>query len=104
MHGDHPHQVIGVDPVGWVGRVAACRGEKSERQLFEQTIIESELGKQFNTRALESEVLLGQPIDITESGASLVRPDGYVAWRASSHTPDAADRLTTALRQVLALQ
>ena len=39
---------------------------------------------------------------IGPSGASLVRPDGYVAWRASDHTPDAADRLATALRHVLA--
>ncbi len=38
---------------------------------------------------------------IGSSGASLIRPDGYVAWRAASHTPDAADRLTLALRQVL---
>lgn len=40
---------------------------------------------------------------IGASGASLVRPDGYVAWRANDHTPDAADRLTTVLRHVLAL-
>ena len=40
---------------------------------------------------------------IGPTGASLVRPDGYVAWRASDHTPDAADRLTTVLRHVLAL-
>jgi 2-polyprenyl-6-methoxyphenol hydroxylase-like FAD-dependent oxidoreductase len=39
---------------------------------------------------------------ISPSGATLVRPDGYVAWRAASYTPDAADRLSTALRQVLA--
>ena len=39
---------------------------------------------------------------IGPSGATLVRPDGYVAWRASDHTPDAADRLATALRHVLA--
>jgi len=38
------------------------------------------------------------------SGASLVRPDGYVAWRAPAYTPDAPDRLTAALRQVLALR
>ena len=38
---------------------------------------------------------------IGPSGASLVRPDGYVAWRATTHTADAADRLTAALRQVL---
>jgi putative polyketide hydroxylase len=40
---------------------------------------------------------------IGPSGASLVRPDGYVAWRAPSYVPDAADKLTAALRQVLAL-
>lgn len=38
---------------------------------------------------------------IGQSGASLVRPDGYVAWRAESHTSDASERLTAALRQVL---
>ena len=37
------------------------------------------------------------------SGAALVRPDGYVAWRAPAHTADAADRVTAVLRQVLAL-
>ncbi|MEY2583799.1 MAG: putative polyketide hydroxylase [Ilumatobacteraceae bacterium] len=39
---------------------------------------------------------------IGSSGASLVRPDGYVAWRAQSYSPDAADRLGAALEQVLA--
>jgi 2-polyprenyl-6-methoxyphenol hydroxylase-like FAD-dependent oxidoreductase len=38
---------------------------------------------------------------IGPSGASLVRPDGYVAWRAASYTPDSGDRLTAVLRQVL---
>ena len=39
---------------------------------------------------------------IGSTGASLVRPDGYVAWRAQEYTPDAADRLESALRQLLA--
>jgi hypothetical protein len=39
---------------------------------------------------------------IGSSGASLVRPDGYVAWRAESYTDDATDRLGAALAQVLA--
>jgi 2-polyprenyl-6-methoxyphenol hydroxylase-like FAD-dependent oxidoreductase len=39
---------------------------------------------------------------IGTSGASLVRPDGYVAWRAESYTDDAIDRLGAALAQVLA--
>ena len=38
---------------------------------------------------------------IGSSGASLVRPDGYVGWRAHEHTPDAAERLASALRTVL---
>jgi 2-polyprenyl-6-methoxyphenol hydroxylase-like FAD-dependent oxidoreductase len=38
---------------------------------------------------------------IESSGASLVRPDGFVAWRATSHSPDAPDRLASALRAVL---
>jgi 2-polyprenyl-6-methoxyphenol hydroxylase-like FAD-dependent oxidoreductase len=40
---------------------------------------------------------------IGSSGASLVRPDGYVAWRAQEYTSDAADRLESALRHLLAL-
>ena len=35
------------------------------------------------------------------SGASLVRPDGYVAWRARDYTTDAPGRLVTAMRTVL---
>ena len=35
------------------------------------------------------------------SGATLVRPDGYVAWRQEFHSADAAERLTAALLKVL---
>jgi len=38
---------------------------------------------------------------IGESGASLVRPDGYVAWRQAEHTANAAEKLALALRKVL---
>ncbi len=40
---------------------------------------------------------------IGRSGASLVRPDGYVAWRAERYTSDAAGRLTAVMRHVLGL-
>jgi hypothetical protein len=40
---------------------------------------------------------------IGSSGASLVRPDGYVAWRAQTHTSDASERLVAVLRQVLSI-
>lgn len=38
---------------------------------------------------------------VEPSGAVLVRPDGYVGWRAVRHTPDAAARLGAALRAIL---
>ena len=38
---------------------------------------------------------------IEPSGASLVRPDGYVGWRRASHGPDAAERLGAALGAIL---
>ena len=38
---------------------------------------------------------------IEPSGAVLVRPDGYVAWRQALHSRDADLRLTSALAQVL---
>ncbi len=39
--------------------------------------------------------------ELTEDGAVLVRPDGYVAWRASSPGTDPAGALTSALNQIL---
>jgi len=38
---------------------------------------------------------------IEPSGAVLVRPDGYVGWRATAHAPDAAERLVAALHAIL---
>jgi putative polyketide hydroxylase len=38
---------------------------------------------------------------IESSGAVLVRPDGYVAWRAKRIGPDAATHLASALRSLL---
>jgi hypothetical protein len=38
---------------------------------------------------------------IGPSGAVLVRPDGYVAWRQRSFSADAPQSLTSALTQVL---
>lgn len=44
-----------------------------------------------------------QAYGIDSTGAVLVRPDGYVGWRAVSHLPDAADQLAAALRSILCL-
>lgn len=38
-----------------------------------------------------------------EDGALLVRPDGFVAWRATAGCADPAAELSAALRQVLSL-
>jgi 2-polyprenyl-6-methoxyphenol hydroxylase-like FAD-dependent oxidoreductase len=40
---------------------------------------------------------------IGASGAVLVRPDGYVGWRSTDYTSDAATRLASALRNILSL-
>jgi putative polyketide hydroxylase len=39
--------------------------------------------------------------ELAEDGAVLVRPDGYVAWRASSPGTPPAAALTSALNQIL---
>jgi putative polyketide hydroxylase len=39
---------------------------------------------------------------VGEGGAVLVRPDGYVAWRAASKPADPARALTDAFEQILA--
>ncbi len=39
---------------------------------------------------------------ITESGAVLVRPDGFVAWRSAVDVPDATAALGDSIRVVLA--
>lgn len=41
---------------------------------------------------------------ITSSGASLVRPDGFVAWRASERSPQPAQDLRQVLSEILALK
>ena len=45
---------------------------------------------------------LEEPLGIGREGASLVRPDGFVAWRATAAADDPAGALTAALRTALA--
>jgi putative polyketide hydroxylase len=40
---------------------------------------------------------------LTDTGAVLVRPDGYIAWRSRELRPDSEDALVEALRSVLAV-
>ena len=39
---------------------------------------------------------------LSDSGAVLVRPDGFVAWRATSRSSDPSDAVAAALRVALA--
>jgi putative polyketide hydroxylase len=40
---------------------------------------------------------------IEPSGAVLVRPDGYVAWRQGAHDADAAENLGNAVEAILCI-
>jgi putative polyketide hydroxylase len=42
-----------------------------------------------------------QAYGLTSSGATLVRPDGFVAWRAREATSDPGGAITSALKAVL---
>jgi 2-polyprenyl-6-methoxyphenol hydroxylase-like FAD-dependent oxidoreductase len=93
--------VVMAGPDGAAWRDAAkSAGEQLGIDVMSYTIGN---GGQFVDRSGGPAVPFSTAYGIGTSGASLVRPDGYVAWRASTHTADAADRLTAALRQVLAL-
>ena len=59
-----------------------------------------QLGVNVEQVTTEGEVSLCDAYGIGESGASLVRPDGYVAWRAADDR--ARGELTRVLAQVLA--
>jgi putative polyketide hydroxylase len=43
---------------------------------------------------------LAAGLGLGEGGALLIRPDGFVAWRATERSPDPADELTAALEQL----
>ena len=80
--------MAGPDGEAWAGAAAAA-GDKLGLNVVSQTV-----GRGESTTFCEA-------YGIGPSGASLVRPDGYVAWRASAYTNDATDRLVSALRTVL---
>jgi hypothetical protein len=64
--------------------------------------VESLAGREIaNTIGREASSSFCADYGIGPSDASLVRPAGFVAWRATSRSPDAADRLVSALRTVL---
>jgi len=67
----------------------------------------------FTGLALQSHVIGGDLVDVentfkarfglTDTGAVLVRPDGYIAWRATELKPGSEEALVNALVSVLAL-
>jgi 2-polyprenyl-6-methoxyphenol hydroxylase-like FAD-dependent oxidoreductase len=99
--------MAGPDGAGW-SEAASTAGARLGVSVLSYTVGRSGAG---TTNRGE---IVDEPVDastapfwtaygIGPSGASLVRPDGYVAWRAHSYTSDASDRLIAALRQVLSM-
>jgi len=79
--------MAGPDGAAW-GDVAKSAAEALGIDVKSYTI--GPVG-QFVEQPGESAVPFSTAYGIGTSGASLVRPDGYVAWRAQEHTADAAD-------------
>jgi 2-polyprenyl-6-methoxyphenol hydroxylase-like FAD-dependent oxidoreductase len=61
-----------------------------------------ELGVEIEVRTLGEEGF-PEAYGITPSGAVLVRPDGYVAWRAADHANASAEEMTRVLTSLLSL-
>lgn len=99
--------MAGPDGAGW-SEAASSAGTQLGVNVLWYTVGRTGSGTTNRSEVVEnptdaSTVPFSSAYGIGPSGASLIRPDGYVAWRANSHTPDASDRLTAALRQVLSI-
>src|SRR5205823_2113767 len=57
-------------------------------------------GVQLDTHVVDVNVTAAY--GISSSGASLVRPDGFIAWRATSAAADAGNEIERVLRRILA--
>ena len=90
------------DPLDFTGKVVLVTG--SSRGIGAETI------KAFGERGAKCVVnYVADPegvwmaaYGVGEGGAVLVRPDGYVAWRAASAPADPARALSEAFGQILA--
>jgi 2-polyprenyl-6-methoxyphenol hydroxylase-like FAD-dependent oxidoreductase len=87
----------------YVGDFVLMAGPDGAAWAEAAAAVKRALGVEVLSYTIDSAPSFSAAYGIGPSGASLVRPDGYVAWRAESHTPDANDRLLTVLRQVLSI-
>jgi 2-polyprenyl-6-methoxyphenol hydroxylase-like FAD-dependent oxidoreductase len=98
--------MAGPDGAAWAGAAAAATAALGI-EVISYTVGRSNghatAGEFADHPADESVAPFWTAYGIGPSGASLVRPDGYVAWRAEAYTRDAGDRLTGVLRQVLSI-
>jgi len=105
--------VAGPDGPGWANAVMGaraalgvdllqCRIDRGDTQAWRDSKDGRHTGDLLDTHGAYSTPFWTK-YGIGPSGATLVRPDGYVAWRAIDYTPDAAERLIAALRSVLAV-
>jgi 2-polyprenyl-6-methoxyphenol hydroxylase-like FAD-dependent oxidoreductase len=90
--------MAGPDGAAWTQAAAVA-----EKELGVRVVPYVVGGAELVDQQTESAPSFAMAYGIGASGASLVRPDGYVAWRAIEYTPDAATRLTAVLRQVLSI-
>lgn len=93
--------MAGPDGGGWSDAAHAARRDLGV-EVLSYTVDRASTGGELVDLNGDDSIPFWEAYGIGPSGASLVRPDGYVAWRADAFTDDAADRLTTALRHVLA--
>ena len=78
--------LVGSDGAAWLEATQAARGAIPQLPLHAEMVDDPRFPAAYG---------------LTETGASLVRPDGFVAWRAPKR--DAAGALLAALRKVLCL-
>ena len=93
--------MAGPDGAGWA-EAAHAAGRDLGIDVQSYTVDRASTGGELVDVHGDESTPFWEAYGIGPSGASLVRPDGYVAWRAQAHSPDAADLLRAALRHVLA--
>jgi 2-polyprenyl-6-methoxyphenol hydroxylase-like FAD-dependent oxidoreductase len=102
-HGDTRLSVVNLFGDGWV-LIAGTDGGgwcDAARQLETELVIRLD-AYAVDTHLVDLDGVLVADYGISSAGASLVRPDGIIAWRTSSRPDDAVTRLRDVLTRVLA--
>lgn len=92
--------MTGHDGAGWHSAVSAAGGKFGIKIECHQVLRAASQGKLIDLHGDHAVPFCAQ-YGIEPSGAVLVRPDGYVAWRAASYSPEKAERFDEVLGKVL---